>query len=364
MPVQIDVAGEGREALRLDAVRRYDILDTPPDGSFDRLAAIAARRFRTPIAIISIVDNDRIWFKSHHGLDVSEIGRAPGLCASAILSAETYVLTDAKLDPRSLSNPLVAGEFGLRFYAAAPLTTHDGFNLGTLCVIDFEPREPDEEAISDLADLASVVMDQMELRRASRQAASHAELMSREIDHRVANSLQFVSSLLVMQSRTPGSMDAPEQLRIAANRVATVARIHRNFYAEAGIEIEVLGFLRRLCADLANALDRDIAVEGAESPLPSGAVQSLGLVANELITNAAKYGEGEIGVEYRLVNGVHDLCVSNDGPPLPDTFDPAASTGLGMKVVVSLTAQMGGTLKCEQKNKDGGARFRLTFPRL
>ncbi|MDP1777290.1 MAG: SUMF1/EgtB/PvdO family nonheme iron enzyme, partial [Brevundimonas sp.] len=141
----IDGAGEGREALRLDAVRRYDILDTPPDGSFDRLAAIAARRFKTPIAIISIVDNDRIWFKSHHGLNVSEIDRAPGLCASAILSAETYVLTDAKLDPRSLANPLVAGEFGLRFYAAAPLITHDGFNLGTLCVIDFEPREPDEE---------------------------------------------------------------------------------------------------------------------------------------------------------------------------------------------------------------------------
>ena len=229
MPVPNDAAGESREALRLEAVKRYDILDTPPDGSFDRLAAIAARRFRTPIAIISIVDNDRIWFKSHHGLDVSEIDRAPGLCASAILSDETYVLTDAKLDPRSLANPLVAGEFGLRFYAAAPLTTHDGFNLGTLCVIDFEPREPDEEAVSDLTDLASVVMDQMELRRASRQAASHAELMSREIDHRVANSLQFVSSLLVMQSRSPGSMDAPEQLRIAANRVATVARIHRNF---------------------------------------------------------------------------------------------------------------------------------------
>ena len=364
MPVPIDVSREDREALRLDAVRRYDILDTPPDGSFDRLAAIAARRFKTPIAIISIVDNDRIWFKSHQGLDVSEINRAPGLCSSAILSTESYVLTDATLDPRSLANPLVAGEFGLRFYAAAPLTTHDGFNLGTLCVIDFEPRELDDEAVTDLTDMASVVMDQLELRRAARQAASHADLMSREIDHRVANSLQFVSSLLVMQSRAPGMMDAPEQLRIAANRVATVARIHRNFYTEAGLEIEVLAFLRRLSADLSDALDRKIAVDGAESLLPSGAVQSLGLIANELITNAAKHGEGDIGVEYRLVDGVHDLCVSNDGPPLPETFDPAASIGLGMKVVVSLTAQMGGALTCGPKDKDRGARFKLTFPRL
>ena len=77
MSASIDVIGESREALRLDAVKRYDILDTPPDGSFDRIAAIAARRFKTPIAIISIVDHDRIWFKSHHGLDVTEIERLP-----------------------------------------------------------------------------------------------------------------------------------------------------------------------------------------------------------------------------------------------------------------------------------------------
>ncbi len=358
----IDVASDGREALRLDAVRRYDILDTPPDGSFDRLAAIAARRFKTPIAIISIVDNDRIWFKSHHGLDVTEIDRAPGLCSSAIMSAGPYAVTDASLDPRTLANPLVAGDFGLRFYAAAPLTTHDGFNLGTLCVLDFEPRDLDEAAMTDLTDLASVVMDQMELRRASRQAASHADLMSREIDHRVANSLQFVATLLTMQSRAPGLMDGPEQLRIAATRVATVARIHRNFYNDAGREIEVLAFLRRLSADLSDTLDRKVVVEGAESLLPSGAVQSLGLIANELITNAAKHGEGEIGVEYRVVHGVHELSVSNDGPPLPEAFDPNASAGLGMKVVDSLTAQLGGALTCSRKNRDGGARFKLTFP--
>ncbi|MDP1911851.1 sensor histidine kinase [Brevundimonas sp.] len=363
MSASIDVIDERREALRLAAVKRYDILDTPPDGSFDRIAAIAARRFRTPIAIISIVDHDRIWFKSHHGLDVTEIERLPGLCSSAIMSNASYALTDASLDPRSLANPLVAGDFGLRFYAAAPLTTHEGFNLGTLCVLDFQPRDLDEAAMADLTDLASVVMDQLELRRASRQAVSHADLMSREIDHRVANSLQFVSSLLAMQSRAPGLMDASAQLQIAANRVAAVAQVHRNFYAEPGQDIEAFAFLRRLCADLSDALDRPIRVEGAEAPLPSAAVQSLGLIANELITNAAKYGKGEIDVEYRLVNGVYDLCVANDGPPLPEGFDPRTSSGLGMKVVVSLTAQLGGTLACKQKDSGNGARFKLTFPR-
>ena len=120
------------EFQRMAAVRRYDVLDTPPDGAFDRITALAARRFGVPISIISIVDEDRIWFKSRHGLPVGQIGRDPGLCASAILSNDPYILTDASIDPRSLANPLVAGDFGLRFYAGVPLTTSDGHNLGTL----------------------------------------------------------------------------------------------------------------------------------------------------------------------------------------------------------------------------------------
>jgi GAF domain-containing protein len=92
------------------------------------------------MAIISRVDQDRIWFKSHHGLDVEQIDRDPGLCASAILSEEGYLVEDARQDPRTLTNPLVVGKMGLRFYAAAPLTTHDGHNLGTFCLIDQKPR--------------------------------------------------------------------------------------------------------------------------------------------------------------------------------------------------------------------------------
>src|SRR6195952_1725954 len=97
------------EPQRIAAVKRYDILDTPPDGAFDRITALAARRFNVPISIISIVDHGRIWFKSHHGLDVKQIGRDPGLCASAILSDMPHLLSNAALDPRSLANPLVQG---------------------------------------------------------------------------------------------------------------------------------------------------------------------------------------------------------------------------------------------------------------
>ena len=155
-----------KEEARLAAIRRYDVLDTPPDGAFDRITSMAARLFGVPIAIISIVDHDRIWFKSHHGLEATEIGRDPGLCASAILGTGAYVVSDARNDPRTLANPLVAGEMGLQFYAAAPLTTSDGHNLGTLCVLDTLPREVTGEEMQILSDLAD--------RKSTRLNSSHS----------------------------------------------------------------------------------------------------------------------------------------------------------------------------------------------
>ena len=157
------------EVARQATVDRYAILDTPADGTFDSIASIAARIFGVPIAIISIVDHDRIWFKSHHGIDVEQVERHPGLCASAILKNDPYILTDAKVDVRSLANPLVAGEFGLRFYAAAPLMTSEGHNLGTLCVIDKEPRQVVESELRMLQDLAAIIVDELELRLAARK---------------------------------------------------------------------------------------------------------------------------------------------------------------------------------------------------
>lgn len=178
------------EAARLRAVQRYDILDTPPDGAFDRITALAARLFKVPIAIVSVVDADRIWFKSHHGLpDVSEIRRDPGLCASAIFHDDPWIVTDAAVDPRTLANPLVADGFGLRFYAGVPLTTRDGHNLGTLCVIDREPRHVTEDEIACLSDLAGLVMNELELRLEARRTIERSEILRRNAQE-LASALQ------------------------------------------------------------------------------------------------------------------------------------------------------------------------------
>jgi len=159
----------GNEELRLAAIQYFDILDTPPDGAFDRLTQLAGRVFGVPIAIITIVDTDRIWFKSKLGLDVCEIGRDPGLCASCIMQDDVMVIHDAKQDAVALTNPLVAGEFGLRFYAGAPLKTREGLNIGTFCLVDREPREFTGAQQATLADLAAIVIDEMELRSTSRR---------------------------------------------------------------------------------------------------------------------------------------------------------------------------------------------------
>ena len=210
------------ESRRLAAVRRYQVLDTPPDGAFERITSLAARLFDVPISIVSIVDEDRIWFKSHHGVDVEEIGRDPGLCASAVLGSEPWLVNDARNDPRTLANPLVAGEMGLQFYAGVPLTTHDGSNLGTLCILDKQPRELTETEVASLSDLAQVVMDELELRLAARRTVELENQLRRSAEN-VARTLQ--ASLL--PARLP---DLPG-LEIAARyHVANADQVGGDFY--------------------------------------------------------------------------------------------------------------------------------------
>jgi two-component sensor histidine kinase len=352
------------EAERIAAVRRYDILDTPPDGAFDRITAIAARRFNVPIAIVSIVDTDRIWFKSHHGLDVGEIGRDAGLCASAILKSDPHILLNAETDPNALANPLVAGAFGLRFYAGVPLRTGDGFNLGTLCVIDRTPRPITEDQIADLQDLASVVMDQIELRLAARVAVERAQIMAREIDHRVMNSLQFIAGLLSMQSRRSDMSDPADELRSASQRVAAIARVHRNFYmSEADDKVACAPFVEGLCTDLSLILGKTINAHVGECLISTEKISLVGLIVNELVTNAAKHGQGIIDVHYELEGSEHKLRVCDEGPGVAEDFDfESANRGLGVKIVATLAAQLSGTVRVVPIDGGKGACIAVRFP--
>jgi PAS domain S-box-containing protein len=154
------------EADRLAALQRYQILDTPQEPAFDRIVRLAALLLDVPIALISLIDADRQWFKARYGLDVPETPRAIAFCDHAIRGSDILVVPDAELDPRFCDNPLVTGEMHVRFYAGAPLVTPDGFALGTICAIDRSPRDLNQRDAAILAALAEQIIHELEVRSA------------------------------------------------------------------------------------------------------------------------------------------------------------------------------------------------------
>lgn len=153
------------EAARLAALDRYAILDTDPEESFDDLVILASYICKTPIALLSLLDDHRQWFKSTVGVQVRETPLEMSICAHAIKQEDLFIVPDTLQDARFRENPLVVGEPHIRFYAGAPLINEDGFALGTLCVLDRQPRELDPEQKQALKSLRQLALKQMELRR-------------------------------------------------------------------------------------------------------------------------------------------------------------------------------------------------------
>jgi len=168
------------EAGRLRALHRSGLLESAPERPFDRLTRVAARVLRTPIALVSLVDSDRQVFMARHGMETRETPRNLAFCAHAILGDDILEVPDTRADPRFAGNPLVVGPPYIRYYAGKPLTDRDGFRLGTLCVIDVEPRAPlttDDRAT--LTDLAAAVIDMIETRTVALNAESERQRTQR-----------------------------------------------------------------------------------------------------------------------------------------------------------------------------------------
>jgi len=194
------------------------------------------------------------------------------------------------------------------------------------------------------------------------------QTLRRESDHRLLNGLQMVVSLLSLQSRAATTQEMAAQLSVAANRVATIERIHRRLHNNDGAQtVAFRKYLEEFCRDYSGIMISEdgqppIRVEGAEVMLPAAVAIPLGFIVNELVTNAVKYGKGNIRV--RLDDepgGGHVLSVSNRGPAMPEGYDPASSKGLGMRIVQSFARKIGGKLLFARDEGDQGARISILF---
>lgn len=174
---------QAAESDRLKALASFAVLDTPAEKVFDDLTALAAHVCATPIALISLVDAERHWFKSRHGFDLTEVPRRHFFCVHALHSTDTVTVTDARLDPRFAAGPLVADGPKLRFYAGAPLRTNDGYVLGTLCVLDTEPRVFGDTARRFLTVLADQVIRQLEMRRQDAAFRQQQRMLAAVLEH-------------------------------------------------------------------------------------------------------------------------------------------------------------------------------------
>lgn len=215
------------EAPRLAELDRYEILDTPPEEQFDRIAALAGVLFDTPIAAISLIDRDRQWFKARVGLDAAQTSRDDSFCSHAMEHDGVFVVPDARQDARFAQNPLVTDGPHIRFYAGAALHSSAGANLGAVCVISDQPREDFSAADqAKLQVLASIVETEMELRlhaRHAHKAMVDKDMALREAHYRIKNSLDYANLLSEVQ-------DAG----MTTEKLSVLAMVSWKQYSEAG----------------------------------------------------------------------------------------------------------------------------------
>jgi len=258
---------ELNEKARLQALRRYKILDTDPEKSFDDLTILASHICGTPVALISLIDADRQWFKSKVGVEVSETPREVSFCSTAIQQPDLFVVPDATKDPRFSSNPFVVSDPKIRFYAGAPFTSSDGHALGTLCVVDIVPRKLTSDQENALLALSRQVQAQFELRKNLmdlRVALDERDQAEAERDRTIVElrdaleHVQRLSGLLPACSTCKLDVTIPADLNAISGVVDGVMQVAREMKCAEGNEYQVELALREALANaIVHGCDKD-----------------------------------------------------------------------------------------------------------
>lgn len=382
------------EARRLRALHAYGVLDTPAEPAFDRLTRLSARLFDVPITLVSLIDVERQWFKSCHGLATTETARDAAFCAYAILATDILEVLDPVGDPRFADNPLVLGEPHIRYYAGAPLLTRDGHAPGTLCLIDTRTRPPlSANERATLIDLAACVMSELDLRLTrleSEVAASAAQrlaaLTEERLGHMAHDFKTPLAAILGFSQLAQTTADPTKAvsyadtihkagrhlLDLVTDTLDARAEIPEGETADVAVQAEEAA---AFCRPLSSVTPIEVAV-------PSGLKVGmrpvrLREVLLNLLSNALKYAPGKpVRVQADATAGEVVVTVADNGPGIPEAararlfddgvrLDGAAAQaeghGTGLSVVRTLVTLAGGAVSVGDA-PGGGALFRLRLP--
>ena len=392
------------ETERLRTLREYRILDTPPEGPFDRITSIAAAHYETPICLVSLIDATRQWFKSRLGLDACETAREISFCTHAIKQDGPLIINDATADPAFADNPLVTGPPYIRFYAGCPLIATSGARLGTLCIIDQQPRPDfDVSQAAVLASLAALVVDEMDLRlaRARAEAESRAKsdfiaTMSHELRTPMTSVLGYCE--LLAETELDGQQreyachirESSDHLVRLLNDALDLSRIEAGrlvLYPEEFSPADLITQSIQFFANAAQSKGLGLCLAAAppvETTFCGDSTRVRQILFN-LLSNAIKFTEeGEVSVSCRVepnYDGISSLRleVSDTGIGIPIETQPILfdrfvqgdgkdtrehyGAGLGLSICRELAILMGGSIAFDSK-LSAGSVFRVELPAM
>jgi signal transduction histidine kinase len=377
---------------RVEALNRYQIFNTAAEPAFDRICELACTIFNCPIAHISFLDADTEFVKANMGVSgIERVERGVGMCAIAILDPEVTVIENALQDPLLYKHPYVHGEFGLRFYAGAPIITSDGFIIGTMCLVDTKPRSFTAHERIILQSLAKLVMEQTEMRLANMKLLQQKDDFISVASHELKTpltSLKASLQLLDMEKDRPGSAMFQRMLHQANKSLGKLMNLVGNLLEVNRIVSKRLQ-LRKTNFRIAELIDsacEHIRIEGKHQLILSGDI-GLEIIADEnridqvvvnIVNNAIKYAPDskEILITLEKEDSIAKVSITDYGPGISTEQMPQLFTrydrsdysgvqfsglGLGLYISAEIIKQHGGDIGVES-NRGKGSTFWFTLP--